>query len=257
MEIVFIGTGGGRINLIKQLRGTGGFRINSRSANIHVDPGPGALVHSVKLKQSLLHLDAVIVTHDHIDHMSDAASMIEGMTSYGLKKKGILIGSRYTIEGNEKGEKGIGSWHQSRVAMVYAAKPGERKKFETGKGSFEIEIIKMKHDEPSSFGFKLHMDGVVLGHISDTDYIEGLGPDFSGCDCLVVNCIKPEADKYQGHLTTKDVIEVLKQAKPKRCIITHMGMKMMRIGPAKEAGFIEEKTGVKTIAAKDGMRVTL
>jgi len=184
-------------------------------------------------------------------------AMIEGMTSYGLKKQGILIGSKYTIEGNEKGEKGIGSWHQSRVATIYAAEPGEKKRFETGKGSFGIEMIKVKHDEPSSFGFKLSMDGVVLGHVSDTDYIDSLGPDFAGCDCLVVNCIKPEADKYRGHLTSNGVIEILKQAKPKTCIITHMGMKMLRIGPAKEAERIQKESGVKTIAARDGMKYSV
>ena len=66
MEIIFIGTGGGRINLMKQIRGTGGFRINSSCANIHIDPGPGALVHSIRLKQNPISLDAVISTHGHL-----------------------------------------------------------------------------------------------------------------------------------------------------------------------------------------------
>ena len=84
MEIVFLGTGGGRFVLVKQLRWTGGFRINSPSANIHVDPGPGALTHSHSLKQDPLKLDAIIVTHYHIDHCSDAAVLIEGMTDYAI-----------------------------------------------------------------------------------------------------------------------------------------------------------------------------
>lgn len=254
MEIVFLGTGGGRINLIKQVRGTGGFRINSRTANIHIDPGPGALVASLKHKQDPLKLDAVIVTHNHVDHVSDAEVLVEAMTGYALKKRGVLIGSKRTVEGDKNGDKGISTWHQSKAGAVYSAEVGEKKMFKTEKGQFEIEIIRMKHDESTAFGFRLWMDGVVLGHVSDTDYIEGLEESFKGCDCLVVNCIKPEADKYHGHLKVSEVIKIVKSAKPKVCIITHMGMKMLRLGASSQAARIEKETGVKTIAARDGMK---
>jgi ribonuclease BN (tRNA processing enzyme) len=257
MEIVFLGTGGGRVNLIKQARATGGFRINSRSADIHVDPGPGALVHSVRNGQDPLKLDAIVVTHNHTDHVTDAIVMIEGMTSYALKKRGILIGSRRTIEGGDGMERGINSWHQSKVGEVYAAAYDQRRRFETGKGSFEIEPRRMKHEEPTTFGFRLFMDGIVLGYITDTDYIESLGRDFTGCDLLIVNCIKPQADGYRGHLTTSDVIRVLREARPRKCVITHLGMKMLKAGPAREAERITRESGVETIAARDGLKLTI
>ena len=239
MEIVFIGSGGGRINLIKQVRATGGFRINSSNANIHVDPGPGALVYSVKMKQNPLSIDCIIVTHNHTDHVTDAQVMVEGMTNYSLKKTGIFIGSRNVIE-----ENGISPWHQSKIEQLYIAKWGEKKKFETKKGSFEIEIIKLKHEEPTVFGFKLHLEGKTIGYVSDTEYFEGLGESFAGCDVLIINCIKPETDAYGGHLTVKGVIAILGKARPKEAIITHMGMKMLRMGPANVAKDIQEKTGI-------------
>jgi phosphoribosyl 1,2-cyclic phosphodiesterase len=254
MEIVFLGTGGGRVNLLKQIRATGGFRINSRSANIHVDPGPGALVHSARLRQDLLKLDAVIVSHNHTDHVTDARVMIEGMTSYALKKKGILIASRMTLDPLEGG---IGKWHIERVSDVCPAVFGERKKFDTGKGSFEIEFFPMKHEEPSTFGFRLFMDGRVLGYISDTEYDESFGKDFSGCDILIMNCLKPEPDRYAGHLTSEGAIRILKEARPKTCVITHLGMKMLQAGPGSEAQRIERETGIKTVAAKDGMKLRI
>jgi phosphoribosyl 1,2-cyclic phosphodiesterase len=257
MEIVFLGTGGGRINLIKQARGTGGFRINSPFANIHVDPGPGALIHSIRNRQDPLSLDCIIVTHNHVDHVSDAMALIEGMTHYGLKKKGIVIGSRHTLMGDETADKGISDYHQKKAEIVYVPEIGEKKTFRTGHGEFVFEGIGMKHEEPSAFGFKIYIGGKVIGHISDTDYFESLGTGFAGCDLLIVNCIKPEADKYGGHLWTQEVAAVLKAAKPKTCAITHMGMKMLKLGPAKEAEKIEKESGIRTIAARDGMRLNV
>lgn len=254
MEIVFLGTGGGRINLIKQIRGTGGFRINSASANIHVDPGPGGLIHSLEEKQDPLALDVIIVTHNHVDHVSDAMALIEAMASYGLKRRGIIIGSRHTIVGDEKGDKGISTYHQAMASVVYSAEWGSKKLFNTEKGSFELQAFKMQHEELTTFGFKLNMDGSVLGYITDTEYIESLGTDFAGCDCLIVNCIKPEEDKFKGHLWSEEVIKVLKIAKPKTCIMTHMGLKMLKVGPAAEAERIGLASGVRVVAAKDGMR---
>ncbi len=133
MEIIFLGTGGGRINLIKQVRGTGGFRVESRSANIHVDPGPGALIHSIKNRLDPLSLDCVIVTHNHVDHVTDAMALIEGMTHYGLKKRGIIIGSRHTILGDESGDKGIPPVESDRRPF---GRMGEEGSVQDGQGLF-------------------------------------------------------------------------------------------------------------------------
>ncbi len=254
-EIIFIGTGGGRINLLKQLRGTGGFRINSKSANIHVDPGPGALLGSLRFKQDPLKLDAIIVTHAHIDHCNDANLLIEGMSHHALKKRGILIASKYAIDGGEGGDRAISLYHQEKISEIYRARIGDRKKFKTEKGEFEIEIIEARHDIADAFGFKLFIDGVVIGYTGDTEYFEELGKAYRGCDYLIANCLKPQTDHFRGHMSSTDVAELMRNAKPKLGIITHMGMAVLRSGPKKEATMIGEKSNVNVIAAYDGMRI--
>ena len=254
-EIIFLGTGGGRVNLIKQWRATGGFRINSRSASIHVDPGPGALLNGLKYGQNPASLDAVIVTHFHIDHCLDAPLLLEAMSGYALKKGGIFIGSEYAVNGDKDGDRSISKYHIDRAENVYSAKFEERKKFITRRGSFEIEIIRTKHDEPTAFGFKLFLDSRIIGYTGDTEYSDALAKKFEGCDVLIANCLKPSPDGIPDHMKTSDIVHLLNIAKPsKLAILTHMGMKFLKVGPEREAKRIENETGTRCVAAKDGER---
>ncbi|MBN2477997.1 MBL fold metallo-hydrolase [Candidatus Micrarchaeota archaeon] len=253
MNIVFIGTGGGRVNLVRQKRLTGGFKINSKSAYIHVDPGPGALIYSWKFKQNPLGLDAIVVSHNHLDHCNDASLMAEAMTRYGFKKRGILIGSKYAIKGKNE-DKAVTSYHQSKIKEVYVGIPGKKKKFKTERGFFEMEFIKSKHDEPTAFGFKLKLEGKTIGYTGDTEIYKGIGKNYKGCDVLIANCLKPEDDGIPDHLKTEDVIEILKTAKPKMCILNHLGFSMIKAGPAPQAKKIQKESGIPTFAPKDGQK---
>lgn len=251
MKLTFLGTGGGRVNLIKQFLQTGGFRIDSESANIHVDPGPGALIHSIKNNINPFSLDAIIVTHYHIDHCNDAALLIEAMTDYTFSKKGIFIGSKFTVKGDDKGDGAVSGYHLSKPGIVYSAEFGEKKKFKTKKGSFEIEIIKTKHDEPSAFGFKLFLDGKTIGYTGDSEFFKILPKKFSGCDYLIINCLKPTADGVPDHLKISDAIEIIKGAEAKKVFISHIGIKLLDYGLDRTKKEIENSTGAEVIIPKD------
>ncbi len=53
--------------------------------NIYLDPGPGALVKctSSRPKFDPIKLDAIILSHKHLDHSSDMKVMIEAMAEKG------------------------------------------------------------------------------------------------------------------------------------------------------------------------------
>src|SRR5437867_2598919 len=76
-----------------QARATGGLWVVLDGARAHVDPGPGALVH-VRARPLALdptRLDAVVVTHKHLDHSGDVNAMIEAMTEGGTKRRGLVL----------------------------------------------------------------------------------------------------------------------------------------------------------------------
>jgi phosphoribosyl 1,2-cyclic phosphodiesterase len=251
MQIVFIGTGGGRVNLVKQFRGTGGFRINTSALNVHVDPGPGALVGSNFYRQDPTNVGLLFVSHAHIDHSNDANLMIEAMSGFALKKKGVLVGSSSVVKGDRRFGSPISKYHLGKLEKNVALKPG---------GSFSLKGVgiratKTKHDDRSAVGFVLEAEGKRVGYTSDTEYFKGLGAQYGGCDYLIVNNLKPRDDGIPDHLASEDTVKILKEAKPKKAILSHLGAAFLKRPAEVEAQTIAEESGVQTIASRDGMKL--
>ena len=101
-DIIFLGTGGGRFATITQKRRTAGIRIISEGLNLHLDPGPGALVHSINEGLDPQKLDAIFVSHCHPDHYTDAEVLIEAMTRGISRFKKCLKRNRYLRSFNLK-----------------------------------------------------------------------------------------------------------------------------------------------------------
>ena len=85
--IKFLGTAGARIVVSKQLRASGGMWYSLDGYNVLVDPGPGCLVRCISSRPKMdpMKLDAIILTHRHLDHAADVNVMIEAMTEGDLK----------------------------------------------------------------------------------------------------------------------------------------------------------------------------
>ncbi len=222
---------------------------------LHIDPGPGALIACHEFGQDPMKTDLLLVTHNHIDHVNDAGVIAEAMSSHALKKKGWLIGSKSVILGDENGDKGISNYHKKSLAHVLAAKPGKRISIAIKGRRAELFPTKVKHDDRTGFGFVLEMDGSRLGFTSDTEYFEGISGQFNRCDVLIAHNLKSREGGAPGHLFTAGTIRLFREAAPRLGVISHMGMRLIKSGPEKEAQKIAEASGIRTIAARDGMRI--
>lgn len=251
MEIIFLGSGGGRWVTITQKMKTGGFRIHA-SKNMHIDPGPGALVGLQESNISPLSTDAVIVSHCHPDHYTDVEVLIEAMTHGMNKQKGVLACSESVLLGRNNLGPAISRYHQSRIKELEILKPGK----EFNIYDIKVEALPTRHSDPTAVGLKFYTECGILTYTSDTEYFEGISEHYSGSRIMILNAIRPRSERIPRHLCVDDAIKIIKEVKPELAILNHFGMKMLGIVNA-EARRAEKETGVKTISARDGARITM
>jgi len=254
IEIVFLGTGGGRFATITQKRRTGGIRILSKGVNAHLDPGPGALVHSLNMNLDPQKISALLVSHSHPDHYTDAEVLVEAMTHGTTKKRGILAAARSVLYGNEVCEMAVSKYHQGLVERLIEAKPG----VEFDIGDIKVVVCRAKHSDPDTVGFRFETTDLGdFAYTSDTEYFEEMEKIYEGVRLLVLCVLRPSGTPWKGHMTTDDAIKVVEAVKPEMAVLTDFGMQMIFRGPDDEARLVEEKSGVPTVAAKDEMRIRI
>jgi len=251
MELVFLGTGGGRWMTITQKLYTGGFRLHD-DLNLHIDPGSGAVARAKERGVNVLATDGVLVSHCHPDHYTDVEVMVEAMTKGMTKKRGVVGASLSVLEGSESLGPAVSNYHKSMLAEEVALSPGTTFKLE----DIGVEALKTVHSDPTGVGFKLFTDYGVITYTGDTEYFESMPDFYNDSTVMIINVIRPKNDKLKWHLCSDDVVKILNESKPKTAVITHFGMKMLP-HREKEAARIEDLTGVKTIAARDGLKLKL
>jgi phosphoribosyl 1,2-cyclic phosphodiesterase len=252
-DIIFLGTGGGRFATITQKRRTAGVRIIGESVNLHLDPGPGALVHSIDEGLDPQKINAIFVSHCHPDHYTDAEVLIEAMTRGMTRKRGVLAAAKSVLNGSDTCEPSISKYHQQMPEQKIQAVPNVR--FHVG--NVDVLVTEARHTDPDAVGFRFETQAFGdFAYTSDTEYFGGISKHYEGVRLLLLCVMRPAGKPWKGHMTTNDAIKILEATRPEQAVLTHLGMQMIFKGPAGEAKLIEGKTGVPTIAAVDGMLIS-
>jgi len=123
IELILLGTGGGRFATLTQRRRTGGIRLLSDTVNMHMDPGPGALIYSLEAGLDPQKVRAVLVSHSHPDHYTNAEILIEAMTRGMTRKRGLLAAPSSVLFGNDICGPAISEYHQKMPEEVVETKP--------------------------------------------------------------------------------------------------------------------------------------
>jgi len=254
--IVFLGTAGARFMVIGQHLASGGVWLNLDGTEILVDPGPGCIVQTIKQGLEPEKLNAIILTHRHLDHSSDLNIMIEAMTRGGLTKRGQLF-----LPADALGcEPVVFSYLHDYLGSITLLEKGRR--YSIGNISF---ITPVKHiHSVETYGMVFQTADHTLSYITDSRFFNGLLESYCG-ELIIINVVfldnKPHTalpPKFPAdHLSLLDAEQIIIALKPKVAILTHFGTRIWRANPSSVAEDISQRTGIRVLAAQDGMRFYL
>src|SRR6266545_4580002 len=91
LRLTFMGTAGARFMVAKQVAASGGLYVEDGTTRLALDPGPGAIVQYAQRGIDLTTLDAIVLSHRHLDHSGDVNVMLEAMTDGGFQHRGQLF----------------------------------------------------------------------------------------------------------------------------------------------------------------------
>ena len=246
--ITFLGTAGARFVVTRQFLASGGAWLNLGNTQILFDPGPGCLVQAAKRKLDPSKLEAIILSHRHLDHSGDINIMIEAMTEGGTKKRGTVFAPADAL-------------NQDPVILSYLRPYLKNIEILTEGGSYVVSDISfktpIKHKHPvETYGFMFQTPQHTFSWITDTRYFDDIASYYEG-DLLIINVVRLNPGAPVDHLSLPEAKRIIEGIRPKMAILTHFGMTMWRARPWELAERLTEETGISVIAARDGMKFDL
>jgi ribonuclease BN (tRNA processing enzyme) len=246
--ITFLGTAGARLMVSRQLAASGGIWLDLSGTRILLDPGPGCIVQTTKRKLEAEKLSAIILSHRHLDHAADTNIMIEAMTNGGHNRHGQL----YTPADALENEPVIFSYLKSFIEGITILEA--KSSYQIGNVTFTTSE---RHKHPvETYGMVFQSPGHNFAYITDTRYFEGLYRSYAS-EVAIINMVLTEPRPGIDHLSIPDAERLINEIKPRIAILSHFGLHVWEANPGQIAADLSERTGVRVIAARDGMQFNL
>jgi ribonuclease BN (tRNA processing enzyme) len=246
--LLFLGTAGARVMVANQIQASGGMWLDLNGTEILIDPGPGSIVQSTKRKLKAAHLKAIILTHRHLDHSGDMNIMVEAMTQGGFQPHG-----RVFLPADALGpEPVVYSYLKEYIDGIEILQEGR---------AYTIDGVEfatpLRHIHTvETYGLKFKVGERSFSYIADTRYFDKIIEKYQS-EMIILNVVFTENHFKVDHLALADAEKIIAGIKPKVAILNHYGMSIWKARPWEVAEQLTQKTGIKVLAARDGMKFDL
>lgn len=224
MKITFLGTGTSQgVPLIgcqcvvcksadaKDKRTRTSILVETKGKTLVVDCGPD--FRQQFLRENILKLDAVLLTHEHKDHLAGldevrAFNYLQKMAMpvYATERVQQAIRREYAYIFEEPSYPGIPKINLHTIGLNNFSAEG-----------IEVVPIEVMHHQMPVHGFRFGN----FTYITDANYIsEKEKLKIKGSEVLVLNALRRE--EHISHFTLEQALELIEELKPKKAFLTHI-----------------------------------
>lgn len=190
---------------------------------IIIDMGPGTMRRMCEAGIDSRLVDAILVTHFHVDHVSDVPAFLFA-SNYGYdamrEEPFHLIGP----QGLEQFYRGLVAvyqdWIVPRGGRLQVSELNARGRDEITLRGVRIVSRPALHHFPA-LSYRIDAEGAAVTVTGDTDFSNEVVELARGSDVLICESSMPEDRKIPGHMVPSDAARTAALANVKRLVLTH------------------------------------
>jgi ribonuclease BN (tRNA processing enzyme) len=250
LELIVLGSG---TSIPVPGRSPAGYIVTVSGEHLAFDLGPGTVHRWPEVGISCRDIEDVYISHLHLDHVSDMATLLFALRNHPRKRTKPL---RVT------GGKGLMDYYRGLLhlyghwveEMGYELRIHEIGEGTVERGNYRVIARRVRHTS-SSLGYRVESGGgKVFVYSGDTDYCEEIVELGRGADLLLLECSFPEEMRLEGHLTPTLAGKIAAECGVDKLALTHFYPLFEGIDIASR---VRELYGGKVVLAEDMMRIQI
>jgi len=216
MRIIFLGTGTG---VPEKNNSPSSILIEIKNKKLLFDLGDGVIKNLVRKNISVNDIDALFITHFHVDHISGVIPFLfASRYPADLRKKNLYI---FGPEGTDMFFKRISKIFKDQIKpesyslFIKELKPGKIFHFKR----IKIKTFKTKHRK-ESIGYIIYEKDKKVIYTGDTDYDEDYKKIFKKTHLLITECSVPF--NIEGHMSPEKIVKLCENIEVKKIALIHL-----------------------------------
>lgn len=255
MQLVVLGSG---TSVPHEQRASAAFWLQTQGASILLDCSVDAAHRMAQENLDWPKLDAIWISHLHLDHCGGLAALLFGMKhapQTQTRKKPLRIFGCAGVERlltaiDEANDYGL---RRQRFPIELNDQIEAAGEFDFAAG-LRAQTFSTPHTRESLALRLVNSTGQTLVYSGDTSFSEGLADFARGADLLILECSFFREKPVETHLKLDEAMRLAALAEPRKLVLTHLYPEWDNVDIEAES----RKLWIgETIAARDGLRIEL